>query len=502
MRLIFKFTLVLFLAAAIRPASAFSLLGPFTPGMTAQLSYQDGASIGGPMNIGEGYRWNTPVITYAFDNSFLNYFGPKGVAAVESAIQILNDLPTASALDLSSYPINVERMNYQAQAQNLADLKSTVLSLLLEQMGLASPSRFTFSLQNFSYANQVTNYTVIQRNFNPFTLTPTNVVDDTFYSGLLYVNGVPFQFYVSHPELGLVRTADIEEFVIDPLQPAYPAVADDRLSPGQFFIGLSQDDVGGLRYLLSSNNIAMESLLPDVHGTGSNTVNYVNRAPRPGVEKITFQRLDFDSILSQTFLPFTNQYTDLYISNGVIQQQMVERVVTQPDILFSMRDLGVFAFSRTGTTNWANNGLAGSAGPGVIQPHITIAFNNLGRSLYRASPGYSVPGGDTIFPMWGSFDNSTNAPTIYPPGFGSGSATFISFNLFPAPEFEPTFSQQPTVFSWQISGAPGALFSLQTSTDAHDWATFATITNTGGIFTYADFVWTNTPQRFFRTIPQ
>ena len=103
--------------------------------------------------------------------------------------------------------------------------------------------------------------------------------------------------------------------------------------------------------------------------------------------------------------------------------------------------------------------------------------------------------------MWGSFDNSTNAIVTYPLGFGSGSSTLINFNLFP--EFSAgTLAPQPTVSFLQISGVPNALFSLQTSTNLHDWVPFATITNTGGSFTYADYIWTNTPQRFFRIIPQ
>ena len=44
-------------------------------------------------------------------------------------------------------------------------------------------------------------------------------------------------------------------------------------SPGYFFNGLTRDDVGGLRYLLSTNNVNLESLLPDVYGAGTNADN-------------------------------------------------------------------------------------------------------------------------------------------------------------------------------------------------------------------------------------
>lgn len=85
-------------------ASGFALLGPYTDWMMQTNGYRQRWDIGGPMDINEGYRWNVPVVTYAFDKGFLDYFGLKGVAAVESAIQILNELPPASKLVVTNYP--------------------------------------------------------------------------------------------------------------------------------------------------------------------------------------------------------------------------------------------------------------------------------------------------------------------------------------------------------------------------------------------------------------
>jgi hypothetical protein len=99
-----RFWLIILFWAGANSAFAFALLGPFAPWMTAQLSYQDGFSIGGPMDIGQGYRWNVPVVTYGYDPSFIEYFGTNGVAAVEAAIQILNDVPPASSVVLTNYP--------------------------------------------------------------------------------------------------------------------------------------------------------------------------------------------------------------------------------------------------------------------------------------------------------------------------------------------------------------------------------------------------------------
>src|SRR5690242_6916 len=94
-------------------AGAFSLLGPFKIGANFAgeewqgapfdnrpqgLGYNLAGDIGGPMLPFEGYRWNVPVLTYAFDFTFLQYFGPQGVAAVDQAFAILNALPPASQM--------------------------------------------------------------------------------------------------------------------------------------------------------------------------------------------------------------------------------------------------------------------------------------------------------------------------------------------------------------------------------------------------------------------
>ncbi len=67
-------------------ARAFSLLGPYASWMDTAKSYRQPGDIGGPMNVGEGYRWNLPVISYGFERSFLDYFGTNGVAAVAADV--------------------------------------------------------------------------------------------------------------------------------------------------------------------------------------------------------------------------------------------------------------------------------------------------------------------------------------------------------------------------------------------------------------------------------
>lgn len=179
-----SFVSVLLPLAATATSYGFALLGPFEPWQTPQLGYNPfGQDIGAPKDIDEEFRWNVPVITYGVDRAFIEYFGTNGVRAVTEAFTILNNLPAASRLDPNGFLGDPRRINVRAEAANVVDVKSTVLALVLEQLGLASPERYTWALRDRQIsslgipAQQATNYLVIQRNFDPLTFEPSSYVN-------------------------------------------------------------------------------------------------------------------------------------------------------------------------------------------------------------------------------------------------------------------------------------------------------------------------------------
>ena len=138
--------------------------------------------------------------------------------------------------------------------------------------------------------------------------------------------------------------------LVDPLVPAATAVADSSInnllfiSPGTLysgtiFTGLTEDDVGGLRYLLSADNVNYEKLLPDVRAFGPSLGRTGNGAWRPGVEKITFMRQPAFA-RSQGFWPLSYNFTNVYLKNNVLMQQRALRIIRQPDFLFCAADTG------------------------------------------------------------------------------------------------------------------------------------------------------------------
>jgi len=432
------------------------MIGLYDTWQTQELGYQltvVPVDIGGPMNLGEEYRWNLPLITYGFDESFLNYFGTRGVDEVEKAIKILNDLPPFSQMsrDLSEYPLDTRRVNHRGAALYLLDLKSFMLSALLEQMGLAAPERYTWTLRSRVIIGSIPAYTVIKRNFDPVTWEPTPYVNGTLYTYLI------LQTYTT-------PTWEAVEFEVDPSLPSVSSVAGcmtmtaggtlmatgdyvNRM-PGLFVTGLTRDDVGGLRYIYRSSNINVESLATNtlLAAAGTRPGNYIleagtgspwsvpgatnaaatNLPPvdpmlREGIDKFSFVRVNFDSMTGAWNL-MTNVYQDYYVTNSVRRTQLVQRTLTQPDILFAAGDLGItidgLAIHYQRTAGFVSqdtlNGLYTLAGPGVIRSPITMTISKLGMYLWNFPEGGEA---DALpFYWWGSYDGTTNEPVVYPSG--------------------------------------------------------------------------------------
>ena len=433
--------LALAFTGALHSASGFSLLGPFDTWQVPGLAYNPrNFDIGGPMNIGEEYRWNIRTITYGFDESFLNYFGQRGVEEINKAVAIINKLPPVSKMssNLVEFPMDATRANSRASALGLADLKSTAMGLLLEEMGLASPERYVWALRDrrtFSSPNS-TNYLVIKRNFDPVTFAPSSYVNGTLYT---YSIG---EFAV----LGGGQYADAVEAPVDPLAFTDTAVvssADNTESAGgllngDYYTGLTRDDVGGLRYLYRKNNFNVEGLIPGTTGGGGSPFAPVGSfipvdvALRPGVEKITFKRARYDSQVGD-FITTVRSYRDTYVVNSTLFKQGTQRVLTQPDILFTAEDLGLNNGGEPiGTVRttcaapvWVNNdplnGQVTLAGPGQIQPQVIIRFNKIGPFNINVNPRFLDEANHLRFGfVWGSFDGTTNEPVVYPIGTSVG----------------------------------------------------------------------------------
>jgi hypothetical protein len=250
------------------------------------------------MNYNEWYRRNTPDLYYTFDANFLDYFGSNGVVAVDSAFDILNNAftnnPTGMtngldgySSDLSEFPLNSEQVNYTAQSAGLLDVKSEVLILLMEQLGLADSIRYTWVIHDrfipvgatclVGTTGNGVEYTIAMRNFD-IIASPLNGLQYT-----PYVNGSLFAYLVYEvcdaPSPRSPPTVDAIEIPVDPLT-ANPPVAsgngEEPLNTGVFYTGLTRDDVGGMRYLYSSSRIDVEATAPGsvlVSSSGSSGSN-------------------------------------------------------------------------------------------------------------------------------------------------------------------------------------------------------------------------------------
>src|SRR5215831_15587815 len=163
------------LAVGIQASLGFSLFGPINEAyQVPTIGYNLPGDIGAPKNLGEEYRRNTPVIYYAADANFWDYFGTNGVSAADEAFSVFNNLTNVSkySRELTEFPLNTTRNNGLASALFLVDLKSITMNLLAEQMGLAEPVRYVWTLHDRFLPPGGTcpfneEYLIIKRNFDP-----------------------------------------------------------------------------------------------------------------------------------------------------------------------------------------------------------------------------------------------------------------------------------------------------------------------------------------------
>jgi hypothetical protein len=217
------------------------------------------------------------------------------------------------------------------------------------------------------------------------------------------------------------------------------------------------------------------------------------------VDKITFVRPNYDVLLAQFFSPYTNQFTDTYITNNTLVHQQLERVLTQPDFLFCAGDTGagsVFTADvlRTGTSNWWRSGSSELDGPGVIRPPVKFTFHKFGPTVTTDD---SQPEGTASikYRSWGSFDSSTNPPVAYPSGAVSGGHQ-LTLRL----RLGVVHLGSTETIEWHSPVPFGGLATLQTSTNLSNWVTLATVTNAGVVVEW--YHARARSRRFFRAVPQ
>lgn len=269
--LVFGFIVQLLLLFSSQRAGAFSMLGTIEPWMSPVNGFNQlpGEPLAAwPKNIGEEYRRTMPVLYYSMDQTFLDFFGSNGVYAVEQAFSHFNAVSNVSSysLTLDEWPLESTRFNYQAQALELLDLKSLTMHLILENLGLDEPERYMWVIHNRAHLPNTPacpdgqDYLVVKRNFDP---VPTGLDQ---YSTSSYVNGVLYTYRIDEFCTGPNPLADAVEFPVDQLADAFTAVASrgffNGFDLGSFFISLTRDDIGGLRYLLRTNNMNIENAGP------------------------------------------------------------------------------------------------------------------------------------------------------------------------------------------------------------------------------------------------
>ena len=262
------------LLAAVQSASAFSFYGTREPYQILSLGYLP-TSTYAVHNLGEEYRWNIPTLYYSYDQTFLDYFGTNGTAAADEAFNILTTtLTNVSSFSpgLDEIPLESRQLNYTASALQLFDLKSFTLQTMLGELCLADSIAYTWTLRVRALPSGASCpayvYDVIQRNFDPVSFDPS-----------AYVNGILYTYWIDEmcptPDEGITvpTPIDPDALTFAPVARHHDFYSGNNASLfdyfGYYYTGLTRDDVGGMRYLLNTNNLILEN-------AGSGTVSFTS----------------------------------------------------------------------------------------------------------------------------------------------------------------------------------------------------------------------------------
>lgn len=260
-----RFLWAVFMLSGLQVSWGYSLAGPVGNGgdawQTAVIGYGPPRDAVAPKNLGEEYRRNIPMMYYAFDQNFFDYFGPEGATAVSKAFTMLNQVTNVDnySKQLTEVPLETRQQNYQAQALGLFDLGSATLEIMMEQSGLADAVTYTWNIHDRYHLSgapgcpQGMEYLVVQRNYD-ITSSSLNQLQ---YSP--YVNNVLYSYQILETCTGPNPLAIAQPYSADPLADTYSPVSSGFLGWGNYYTGLTRDDVAGLRYLYSTNNINWEN---------------------------------------------------------------------------------------------------------------------------------------------------------------------------------------------------------------------------------------------------
>jgi hypothetical protein len=280
---------------------------------------------------------------------------------------------------------------------------------------------FTYTVvQNYAdtFANIVTNtynpkssVTVVTVQVQQLTGAPGGILTTNTTTQIITLTNVPSgDFYINTNACG-------PDLILYPLLTNVVVTTNVLLSAsnstGLFF---SQTD---LTYATNHIYVA-EPVLCGAAATGGTTTNVPGLYQ--GIGRIQFVKTSFDSLLGQFYQPITNTYSMELVVNHQSVHQTYQRVVTVPDFLFTAADLAPGPdtllyenfYARTTPNYDEANVPPALAGPGTLNPQVTVTFNKVANRYQNSAGGDELT--QAPYRIYGSYDGTTNDPVVYPDG--------------------------------------------------------------------------------------
>jgi len=369
-----------------------------------------------------GVTYGPPTLLYTS-----NYNAFWLTAQTTDPVTLSNLFPGLVILNSSYYYTNIVTPNIVTYTTNL------IGSPYGEQVIVVTTNGVTSNLEQiFSYT--FANLDILTNGFSPNTsasLVSYSILPQT---GAPY--GSPFLTNATTKTIILTNVPSGEYYINTNYlcgPPLFQSLLETIVTPTTNFIYSASNSLGEAlseSLVIYSTTHVYQVEWPICGGVVVSTGNVANvTGSYQGIGRIQFVRVadqQVDPLTGNFTVPITNYYTEVLYdpTDSQWETQTFQRLVTRPDVLFDAADMSgqlpVFsALARSINFNDTDR-LPGLAGPGTILPSTTITFNKVGdvflNGPLNTTNAFLDEASQSSLLAWGSFDETTNAPIVYPNG--------------------------------------------------------------------------------------
>ena len=365
----------------------------------------------------ELWRWTSAFVILNSSFGYTNAIATNGIG-VDGYSPTLSEMPDYS-----------QHRNTTAFGLGLTDLKSTVLSMMPPYLGLEQADRYVWVLRQAYLPTTGTpppacplgeEFEVVQRNLgyvpSPLNQLPPQIQYSSYINDELYTYEIFYWPNCVIPAGDGPALFEVYNYPVDPFGIVSSPVSSGGLeTAGGFYTSLTRDDLAGLRYCLTTNNVNFETpaagavlVTTNLGGQAFLTTSNLNSllTAIPTNDPATFATLFPNVVLSGT----TTNYSIVPVWNVVIGTNLLYGSVYGTTVPSVSSNLVGTAWQATYTDTFANVITNGNLTnfPGVLLncPNLHLGYTTNTTVSIVTVLAYSPPGAPYPTVVTNSFTNT------------------------------------------------------------------------------------------------